>query len=317
MEDASAAVTLTNVTISGNDAVVDGGGIHTTDGPTLTVINSTITDNEAGGVGGGVDVSSGGSHTLRNTIVAGNTAGDSGDNCEDTITNGGYNIDSGTTCGWGSNNGSMSDTDPLLDALADNGGPTQTHALRAGSPALDAIPEGGNSYNGAPATDQRGVPRPQPTDGNCDIGAYEGGQSAIVIEKHAGCDGVSGTFTFEIPNLTPGTYSITEGDPAPGFDLTAITCDDGASANPSSGDLGTRTATYELDPNETVTCAFTNAYVPPVIIGGVILPVDKSELLALWLHPSTLLRTSSERALWMGLTALAALTVALVRRRRA
>ena len=52
--------------------------------------------------------------------------------------------------------------------LAANGGPTQTHALLPGSPAIDA---GGTSANGCPATDQRGFPRPQ--GGACDIGAFE------------------------------------------------------------------------------------------------------------------------------------------------
>jgi hypothetical protein len=52
--------------------------------------------------------------------------------------------------------------DPLLDPLADNGGPTETMALRAGSPAIDL-------GSGCPPRDQRGVPRA----GVCDSGAYE------------------------------------------------------------------------------------------------------------------------------------------------
>jgi hypothetical protein len=62
--------------------------------------------------------------------------------------------------------------DPRLGALADNGGPTKTHALLAGSPAID---HGDN--NDAPAIDQRGVARPRDGDGNgsrvVDIGAFE------------------------------------------------------------------------------------------------------------------------------------------------
>jgi len=104
--------------------------------------------------------------TLRNTIVA-NSA--SGGNCVGTITNGGNNIDDGTTCGWVSASGSMSSTDPLLGALANNGGPTQTFALLTGSPAIDGVTF--NAPNSAPSTDQRGVARPQGV--RYDIGSYE------------------------------------------------------------------------------------------------------------------------------------------------
>ena len=64
------------------------------------------------------------------------------------------------------------DAATYLGPLADNGGPTMTHALLPGSPAIDA---GRNS--GAPMTDQRGLPRPQDANGDgwavVDIGAYE------------------------------------------------------------------------------------------------------------------------------------------------
>ena len=59
--------------------------------------------------------------------------------------------------------------DPLLGALADNGGPTQTHALLTGSPAIDAA--GDCVADLSITTDQRGISRPQGT--ACDIGAFE------------------------------------------------------------------------------------------------------------------------------------------------
>ena len=56
----------------------------------------------------------------------------------------------------------------------------------------------------------------------------------------------------------PGTYTSTEADPAPPFDLGSITCDDGQSATPSTWNLGNRTATFKLDAGENVKCTFTN-----------------------------------------------------------
>jgi hypothetical protein len=75
---------------------------------------------------------------------------------------GGHNIEQGTTCGFDIN------ANPLLGPLAGNGGPTQTMALLKGSPAID---RGGSAF--CPATDQRGVKRPDKPGTACDIGAYE------------------------------------------------------------------------------------------------------------------------------------------------
>jgi CSLREA domain-containing protein len=157
----SGTLIITNSTFSGNNAVSDGGGIVTYE---ASITNSTFSGNSA--VTGGGIYSSGGTVALLNTIVANSS---SGGNCSGTITNGGNNIDDGTTCGWGSADGSMSSTDPLLGALANNSGPTQTFALLTGSPAIDGVTF--NAPNGAPSTDQRGVARPQGV--RYDIGAYE------------------------------------------------------------------------------------------------------------------------------------------------
>ncbi|MEM7124821.1 MAG: LamG-like jellyroll fold domain-containing protein [Chloroflexota bacterium] len=88
----------------------------------------------------------------------------------------GYNLfASGSLCP--TNSGTTQTVDPsllfteVLEELADNGGATQTYALRSGSPALDAIPNGENECGGLISMDQRGVTRPQ--NGACDIGAYE------------------------------------------------------------------------------------------------------------------------------------------------
>ena len=97
--------------------------------------------------------------------------GQGGPNCGggQPVTNAGYNIDTGSTCGFSTANNSKSNTSPQLGPLASNGGPTQTMALPSGSPAVDAIPATTPGCTGT--TDQRGTTRPQGT--GYDIGAYE------------------------------------------------------------------------------------------------------------------------------------------------
>jgi CSLREA domain-containing protein len=156
--------TVTNSTFSGNSAAVNGGGIYSFFATIMTVTNSTISGSSANVGGGGIHKDAGeGTVTLQNTIVANSVAGG---NCGGTIANDGNNLDSGATCGWGSDNGSQSNVDPKLGALASNGGLTQTMALLSGSPAIDT-----GADAGCPATDQRGFARPQGA--HCDIGAYE------------------------------------------------------------------------------------------------------------------------------------------------
>ena len=169
---------VANSTFSGNSAHT-GGGISNYASGTLNITNSSFSGNSATYLGGGID-NSAGAVTLRNTIIA-NSA--SGGNCAGTITNGGNNIDSGATCGWGSASGSMSNTNPLLDALANHGGPTQTFALLIGSPAIDGVTF--NAPNSAPAADQRGVARPQGA--RDDIGSYEA--ILLTLNSNAAQDG--------------------------------------------------------------------------------------------------------------------------------
>jgi CSLREA domain-containing protein len=112
----------------------------------------------APGTGGGASVLSG-STTFANTIVSRNAPGD----CAGAIVDGGHNMryPFGFFCP-----GAV--LDPQLRSLAANGGPVETRAPARGSPAIDAVPASGA---GCPATDARGVPRPQ--GGACDTGAYE------------------------------------------------------------------------------------------------------------------------------------------------
>ncbi len=164
--------TVVNSTFSGNTSTAwHGGGIFHTDG-TLTVTSSTFAGNIApAGTASGILVATFGapaSMTVTNSVLEGfggafACAIEGGGAA--TITSGGSNVIGDASC---NPNGTtdQSSTDALLGPLADNGGPTLTHALGAGSPAIDAADAGAS-----PATDQRGVARPQGA--GYDVGAFE------------------------------------------------------------------------------------------------------------------------------------------------
>lgn len=238
-------------TVTGNHARLVGGIFSWNDDTnTLVVSNSTIAGNmtmdEPGGPardsGGGLGVGQG-TEVVRNSIVADNvqikdgvtTSTNCGPIASGGITSLGHNIDSGSDCHF-SGVGDLSDADPLLGPLRDNGGPTQTLALRPGSPALDRIPSTGAD---CAATDQRGVPRPQGP--ACDIGAFEvtvvpvntspptiGGspvRGQTLTESHGAwaygptahayqwlrCN-ASGTLCAAIPGATSQSYALTAPD---------------------------------------------------------------------------------------------------------
>ena len=222
---------VTNSTISGNSAASSGGGIE--NGGVLNLTNSTISGNLSfNGSGGGILHGSISLLRVTNSTIAGNTAAfgggiymyygpgyllntivanNSGGNCYGTaITNGGYNLDSATTCGFGFNNGSMSNTNPNLGPLANNGGPTQTMALLPGSPAFERGSQTtpGSGGSSCTETDQRGIARPQGI--YCDIGAYE--NTAVVISGNAGVAGAVLSYADGILKMIvangSGNYSL-------------------------------------------------------------------------------------------------------------
>ena len=153
------ATTIRNSTVSGNTGNY-GGGVCGVDGIT-TLQNSTLSGNTANGGGGGGLRQYGGTLHYSNTLMAGNfTGGDCHVSAASVIsTNVNNLVQNGAICSPAFTG------DPVLAPLADNGGRTWTHALLAGSAAIDA---GGDI---CPATDQRGVGRP--IGAHCDIGALE------------------------------------------------------------------------------------------------------------------------------------------------
>ena len=165
-------LSITNSTFRGNVRLGGGGNgsaIAVTGVAAGTITNSTFADN--GGAPGTIAVYGTNTPTrltLANTLIT-NMVGGSQPNCAvfgmvgNAIEDGGHNLQWGgsvaQSCGV-----AIPEADPLLLALADNGGFSQTMALQAGSPAIDA-------GSGCPAVDQRGVARPAGP--ACDIGAYE------------------------------------------------------------------------------------------------------------------------------------------------
>jgi predicted outer membrane repeat protein len=172
----SGFVTLTNSTVSGNTAGAEGGGIWS-GGSGATIRNSTIAFNTAKN-GGGIFINNG-TIDIGNSIVAQNTAGTSPDIGSSTLgvgyTNAGWNLIGDNTSfeATFSNgvNGTIVGVDPLLAPLANYGGPTQTHALLPGSPAINA---GNNALIPMGVTeDQRGTGFPRIAFTTVDIGAFE------------------------------------------------------------------------------------------------------------------------------------------------
>jgi hypothetical protein len=225
-------LTVSNSTFSGNTAGI-GGGINSEGNSPVTLTNVTLTANRAGSVGGGLAVFTALKPVLHNTLIAGNfrrptgtAPGDvwgmldpSGDNNligDGTDMTGLVNGVHGNQVGTADN-----PIDPRLGPLADNGGPTLTHALLPGSPAIDA---GNNAY--ATDFDQRGPGFPRIVNGIIDIGAFEfqgagpgpstsrssRGPEAGLAELVAGLPPAVSHPVAEPPALSPGRGSTITGE---------------------------------------------------------------------------------------------------------
>lgn len=183
---AATKASIINTTFDNNYAISMGGAVQNYQ--PLAISNSTFISNTAGSYGGALSNSFVGVVTITNTTIISNAAALGGalsqqgspisvvntliafngsNNCSGSITNVGHNLDSGSSCNFGTNNGSQSNISVArFGQLQNNGGSTPTLMLFAQNPAING---GDNSY--CPATDQRGIARPQ--FGICDIGAVE------------------------------------------------------------------------------------------------------------------------------------------------
>jgi len=218
-----ATLDLTNCTLSGNLSSDSGGGIQNNNSGTMKLTNCTLSGNSASNSGGGIR--NFGVLDMKNSTLSGNNAAVAGGlfntgelNYANTIIasgSGGYCYNDGGTIGTNTHNlvqdgscGASMTGDPLLGPLADNGGPTQTHALLPGSPAIDT---GHAAICAAPPVnnlDQRGVTRPQGA--VCDIGAFEFTKldQVITFTSQAPGDAVVGG-----PSYTPTAAGGDSGNP--------------------------------------------------------------------------------------------------------
>ena len=191
-------VTITNSTFNEN-AAASGGGLGNDHG-IVSITNSTFTNNETlwYGSGGGIRNQGGtisitfstlnneatnymfnpvsvanianvdGSIMLQNTLI---TNDSEQENCAGAIISLGYNLEYGQSCNL-THTDDITNTNPLVWSLQDNGGRTATQGLLSNSPAIDQIPFGINGCGTDVSVDQRGISRPEGT--MCDIGAFEG-----------------------------------------------------------------------------------------------------------------------------------------------
>jgi hypothetical protein len=194
LDNVFGGVVMANMTITGNSASQAAGG---------AINNNLITEVE-----------------ISDSIVAGNSeAGDARNNCDgqtagaNAIVSEGYNLTDDGSCGF-TGTGDIVTANPLVGALHGNGGPAETEALLAGSPAIDGgNPAGCTDLAGnLLTTDERGVSRPQPPGGRCDIGAYERALP-IVSTSNAAVTGTTVLFGAMVSNPDPraGTVSFEYG----------------------------------------------------------------------------------------------------------
>ena len=235
-----ANVVIRDSLISGNTSVGWGGGIYTAVSTTLSIIGTTVSGNSSASGGGGLrligpsviafstvtantapaDKGSGvwasngtaASRVFRSSIVAGNTNSDV-DGDVTVFQSSGFNlIGTGSSIGAFNQPGDQTGViNPLLSPLADNGGPTMTHALLPGSPALDVgDPPAVAGAGGVPLDDQRGTPFGRIYDGDgidgarIDIGAFESQPIPTVVIGDYNADGTTDAADYVIWRKTLG-----------------------------------------------------------------------------------------------------------------
>jgi len=261
------AVSVVNSTLSGNQATETGGGLSNKG--TMTLVNATVSGNTAA-AGGGAQAA-GGALTLQRALVAGNTAptGREVNLAAGTVAANSHNL-----FGFGGNAGlagfaaGATDVVPgvapaaVLGPLADNTGQTLTHALPAGSPAIDKGPSAACAATPVDGLDQRSQPRNVNGDGaasanECDIGAYEFASAGPVETPTA----TATPLMTETRTPTPTATTVVISTATPTATGTAGPSPT-ATATGTAGPSPTATATATTGPSPTATATATTGPSP-------------------------------------------------------
>lgn len=195
-------VRITNSTVSGNSTTqFGGGGITNFSNSSVELTNATISNNTAQSTGGGIQNS--GTVNSRNSIIA-DTAAATAPDFSGTLNSGGYNLIENTsgTIITGTTTGNILNQNPMVGSLQNNGGTTQTQALLASSPAINA---GNNALASDLTTDQRGAGFPRVNGGTVDIGAFE---SAVTTAASVSVSGR--VITIDGRGLQNATVTLTD-----------------------------------------------------------------------------------------------------------
>ncbi len=230
-DEGNAFLIISNSTFSGNFASLSGGGIYNngegeSNNALVTLANSTMSGNSAG-EGGAIlnDAQQQGQATVTigNTILKTGPSGQNVQNLGGFVGSGGYNLSSDDAGGFFAAAGDQINTDPILGPLQDNGGPTFTHALLVGSPALNA---GNPSFTPPPDFDQRGTGFPRVFNTRIDIGSFEY-QSVAPIPTPSPTPPASPTPTATstptaTPTPTPTATPIANPTPTPSPTATPV-----------------------------------------------------------------------------------------------
>ncbi|MBL8045459.1 MAG: CSLREA domain-containing protein [Anaerolineales bacterium] len=213
-------LTLNNVTLSGNV----GAGLINQNSSALTQLNNSTVISNTGLETGGIKTTSG-SVILKNSVVAGNSTLGGAPDCLGVLSSAGHNLLGNPAGCEGLVNGINGDlvgseVAPLearLAPLAENGGPSTTHALLPDSPALNA---GATCLS----KDQRGVPRPQSQ--ACDMGAFEVAMAQLSASDYAQLETAPAIITVTLDAALPFeanvAYQTFAGSAQPDAEFTPV-----------------------------------------------------------------------------------------------